>query len=269
MSVLHQRRPGLFLLVLKYPGVRSTWQSGAHLPRQSAVDWIEDLLPDGSCIESKLKLVLTPPGTDPSSQWDEDTKTVQPIHDLEYFRPLAGCLGSDHAIKDEVYAPMQQSQQEEIEHEKEGTRITLFSDTWLKSTWFFLDCVVQTSHHAKRLSAMISRQYQNHDPNTTPWCPKVMYDFVQMFWSTSYFINSHIRQMTTLVENRLEHEEAKSIVKGMFHAMLPYMLVKLVEKHGMTNKATEGFRSLIRKFPSNFHFKRVEVFGIASLAMYQ
>jgi hypothetical protein len=134
MSVLHQRRPGLFLLVLKYLGVRSTWRSGAHLPRQSVVDWIEDLLPDGSCIESKLKLVLTLPGTDPSSQWDEDTKTVQTIHDLEYFRPLAGCLGSDHAIEDEVYAPMQQSQQEENEHEKEGIRITLFSDTWLKST---------------------------------------------------------------------------------------------------------------------------------------
>jgi hypothetical protein len=96
-----------------------------------------------------------------------------------------------------------------------------------------------------------------------------MYDFVQMFWTTSYFINSHIRQMTTLVENRLEREEAKSIVKGMFHAMLPYMLVELVEKHGMTNKATEGFQSLIRKFPSNSQFKRVEVFGIASLAMYQ
>lgn len=269
MSMLHQRRPGLFLLVLKYLGLRSTWRGGTHLPRQTVIDRIAGLLPDGSSVESKLKLVLTPPGTDPSSQWDEETKTVQPIHDLEYFRPSAQHLASDQAFEEEAYAPTQQSQEEETEHEKESIRITLFSDAWLKSTWFFLDCIVQTSHHAKRLSAMITRQYQRHDDNMPLWCPRVMNDFVQMFWMTSYFINSHVRQMSTLVENRLEREEAKSIVKGIFHAMLPYMLVELVEKHGMTNKATEGFRSMIKKFPSNSQFERIEVFGIASLAMYQ
>jgi predicted transcriptional regulator len=232
------------------------------------VDRISDLMPNSS-MELNLKHVLTPPGLDPSAEWDEETKTVRPIHELEYFRPSAHCLPSNLSAETEAFVATQQSQQDDLEHDKENIRIMLFSDTWLKSTWFFLDCVVQTSQHAEKLSAMISRQYQTHDPGTLPWCPRIMDDFVKMFWATSYFVNSHIRQMPTLAENRLEREEAKSIVKGVFHAMLPYMLFELVEKHGMTNRETEGFRGIVKKFPSNSHFERVEVFGIASLAMYQ
>jgi len=270
MSILHRRRPALFLLVLKYLGLRSTWRSGQHLSRQSIIDRIGNLTSDsGMTLESSLKLVLTPPGTNPSAEWDEETKTIKSIHDLEYFRPSGRYLASGLVSESDEYAPSQSNQEETIDHEKESIRITLFSDAWLKSTWFFLDCIVQTSQHAQKVSALISRQYQSSDSSVPPWDPKVMFDFVQMFWLTSYFINSHIRQTPTLVDNRLGREEAKSIAKGVFHGMLPYMLIELVEKHGMTNKATEGFRGVIKKFPSNSQFAKVEVFGIASLAMYQ
>lgn len=269
MSVLHQRRPELFLFVLQYFGVRSTWTSGQRLSRQSVIDMISDLTEDGSTI-SNLKLILAPPGTDPSSEWDDDTKTVKPIHELEYFRPSARLLTSNQASVAGTNIPTQSQNEDDdgLEHDKEAIRALLFSDPWLKITWWFLDCMVQTSRHAEKLSAMISRQYQRNLPGTLPWCPNIMYDCVQMFWLTSYFVNSHLRQMPTLLENRLEREEAKSIVKGVFHSMLPYMLFELVEKHGMNNKATEGFRGIIKRFPSNSQFNRVKVFGIASLAMY-
>lgn len=261
MSVLNQRRLGLFLLVLKYLGIRSPGPGGQHISRQSVIDRIENLIATES-LESNLKLVLTPPGSDPAAEWDEDTKTVKSIHNLEYFRPSARFIEKDE------YVPTQQSQEDEVEREKESIRIDIFLDPWVKSAWYFLDCIVQTSEQAQRLAAMISRQYQSGDPRAIPWCPKVMHDFVQMFWKAIYLINSHIRQMPALIKNRTEREEAKSIVKGIAHGMLPFMLIELVEKHGMVNKATEGFRNVIKKFPTDSQYERVEVFGIASLAMY-
>ena len=257
-TAMNSRRVRLFLMLLKYLGVKGR-------SRQSVIDAINDMEPTATT-EQCLKLLLTPPGTDTFATWDEASKSICPIHEREYFRPSIRCFFGEHDPTKQL-EPSQNAMA--TEQERERLRISLFADERMKAYWFFFDCFVLTTRHAQVIAGHISRQYQRYEPGAPPWCPDTINDFVRIFWMAKYFINSAIRQLSGNLGGKTKREESKSIMKGVTHAALPYMVFDLTAKYGMDNQATQGFRSTTQKMPASSQFQRVAVFGIASLGMYQ
>jgi len=262
VTELKSRRPQIFLWVLEYLGARSTWGSQNRQSRASLIEQIE-CLDENSTLYDNIKLMLTPPGAEGTWDWDEETKTIQPIHELEYFRPSSHCSSNSVDL-----VPTQEGQSEESSA-AERLRLVALGDTFIRSVWFFLDCFVQSAYLARVIAADISHRIQRNVAGEVSWCPKTLDDFVKMFWDTSYFMNSHVRTLSVGLGGRAAREEAKSIMKGVIHAMIPHHILAFVAEHGMTNRLTDCYLAARSKFPAKSSYSRVDVFSFASLAMYQ
>jgi len=197
MNVARGRRGGLLLFAIGHFGLDSTWGTDSRVSRNDIIKDIERV---------GVEKVVTLGG---------ETTNIEPLHNCPYFRPSRDTN------------PPTQGEEGEEDATVERLRNTMFSDEWITSAWFFLDCFAQSREQIASLMDLISDQHQamgqsgERNPLRGTWCRDTMMDCVTLFWDAHYFLTSRVREAAKDFGHRSQREDTKAILNGMMCSLLP------------------------------------------------